>query len=178
MTETQERFLRAIAERIPAASVTEVHLFPAIRQGGVETGIAVIAAELEEAPEVEVARALEVAPELEVAPAPESSARDVSSSDEHPEFDELADAGVASGRPTSPMRHTVWSARYRHTLKGLDRGKWEVEVIAEADAPLVTVDAVVRGVQRRAGDAGEPERLGADAFRALLNEPTWPATAR
>ena len=43
MTETQQRFLRAIAERVPKERVVEVHLFPAIRQGGVETGVAVVA---------------------------------------------------------------------------------------------------------------------------------------
>src|SRR4051812_7676606 len=43
MTETQQRFLRAIAQRVPVQHVTEVHLFPPIRQGGVETGVAVVA---------------------------------------------------------------------------------------------------------------------------------------
>ena len=43
MTETQQRFLRAIAERVPMHQVVELHLFPPIRQGGVETGVAVVA---------------------------------------------------------------------------------------------------------------------------------------
>src|SRR5215207_765273 len=43
MTETQQRFLRAIAERVPMEHVIELHLFPPIRQGGVETGVAVVA---------------------------------------------------------------------------------------------------------------------------------------
>src|SRR5687767_4184863 len=43
MTETQQRFLRAIAERVPMDQVVELHLFPPIRQGGVETGVAVVA---------------------------------------------------------------------------------------------------------------------------------------
>jgi hypothetical protein len=43
MTETQQRFLRAIAERVPMDHVVELHLFPPIRQGGVETGVAVVA---------------------------------------------------------------------------------------------------------------------------------------
>jgi hypothetical protein len=77
----------------------------------------------------------------------------------------------ASTMPTSPLpasRYTVYSARYRYTLKGLDRGKWEVSVTDEADAPLLTVDAVVRGVQRRSGDADEVLRLSGDEFRAAL----------
>ena len=43
MTETQQRFLRSIAERVPLEHVVELHLFPPIRQGGVETGVAVVA---------------------------------------------------------------------------------------------------------------------------------------
>jgi hypothetical protein len=53
-------------------------------------------------------------------------------------------------------------------LKGPDRGKWETNIVAEADAPLVTVDAVVRGVQRRAGDLDDPTRLDGDELRAIL----------
>ena len=44
MTETQQRFLRVIAERIGAERVVELHLFPGIRQGGMESGVAVVAA--------------------------------------------------------------------------------------------------------------------------------------
>jgi hypothetical protein len=62
----------------------------------------------------------------------------------------------------------VYTARYRLTLKGPDRGKWDFAIQAEADAPLVTVDKVVQGVQRRAGDAEGPERLSGDDFRALI----------
>ena len=41
--DSRTRFLREIGARLPAGRVTEVHLFPAIRQGGVETGAAVVA---------------------------------------------------------------------------------------------------------------------------------------
>lgn len=115
MIETTERFLKEIAERIGAEYVETVHLFPPIRQGGVETGAAVIAASL-------------------------------------PDQD----------------RHTVYSASYRNTLKGPDRGKWEVDVKAEADAPLITVDAVVQGVMKRAGESFEPEKLTASEFRTIV----------
>ncbi len=63
----------------------------------------------------------------------------------------------------------MYSARYRHTLKGPDRGKWEASVTEEADAPLDTVGAVVRGVSRRSGDADESVRLSGDEYRALLS---------
>lgn len=44
--DTRERFLRAIADRLSADRVEEVHLFPPLRQGGVESAVAVIAARL------------------------------------------------------------------------------------------------------------------------------------
>jgi hypothetical protein len=44
MTETTQRFLRAIAERVPAAAIAEVRLFPALRQGQWESAVAVVTA--------------------------------------------------------------------------------------------------------------------------------------
>lgn len=41
--DSRERFLREIGARVPAERVTAIHLFPAIRQAGVETGAAVVA---------------------------------------------------------------------------------------------------------------------------------------
>ena len=93
------------------------------------------------------------------------------------------ETGVAVVAAASPElenaheRHVVFSARYRLAIKGPDRGKWDLDCVAEADAPLVTVDAVVRGVMDRAGDAGDPERLSAEQWRAALEEPTWAAPA-
>ena len=43
--ETRTRFLAAIAAQVPIERIAEVHLFPAIRQGGMESGVAVIAVE-------------------------------------------------------------------------------------------------------------------------------------
>jgi hypothetical protein len=115
----RERFVREVLTHVPLARVAELHLFAPMRQGGVEGGVAVIAA-------------------------------------------------VSAEDPTDPPRHTVYTARYRLTVRGPDRGRWQVDVRAEADAPLVTVDAVVRGVQRRAGDASPPVRLDADAVERLV----------
>lgn len=106
--EPRTRFLREIAARVPASRVTELYLFPPMRQGGIETGVAVIALAVED---------------------------------------------------ESSTRQTVYTATYRLALKGADRGKWEATLQAEADAPLLTVGAVVQGVQRRSGDEMEPERL-------------------
>lgn len=82
---------------------------------------------------------------------------------------ETGAAVVAASLPNHD-RHTVYSASYRHTLKGPDRGKWEVDVKAEADAPLVTVDLVVQGVMKRAGESFEPERLTASEFRTIVGD--------
>ncbi len=116
LPETRERFLKAIAAQVPAERIAEIHFFQPIKQGGVESGVAVV---------------------------------------------------VENAAPDSP-RMVVYAARYRLTLKGLDRGKWEVNVVAEADAPLVAVDAVVRGVQRRSGDVDDATRMDGDEARALL----------
>jgi hypothetical protein len=77
-------------------------------------------------------------------------------------------AAVIAAASPGRERHTVYSASYRNTMKGPDRGKWEVEVTAEADAPLMTVDAVVQGVMKRAGEQFEPERLSAHEFHTII----------
>ena len=163
--ETRTRFLAAIAAQVPIERLAEVHLFPAIRQGGMESGVAVIAVERAHEPAV-------------VEPAVDEAARDEPELDEpegdQPAGDELEgdepglDEPAVYVAPVAARRYTVFSARYRHTLKGPDRGKWEVSVTEEADAPLLTVDAVVRGVQRRSGDAEEIVRLSGDEVRAAL----------
>ncbi len=150
MIETTERFLREIAERIGVGAVDEVRLFPPLRQSGVETGVAVVAA-IPLPPEPEHAHGREEPPD----------ALTESAGDEFLPIEE-------EDREIIVHRHTVFTARYRHTLKGPDRGKWEMDVRAEADAPLVTLDAVVRGVMKRAGDPFEPERISAAAFRTIV----------
>ena len=120
--EVRERFIAAIAEKIPADSIVEAHLFQPLKQGGTESGVAVVAV---------------------AEPAPE---------------------------PT-PDRLAVYTARYRLTQKGPERGKWEFALNVEADAPLVTVDKVVQGVQRRSGDSEDPQRLTGEEFRAALPAP-------
>jgi hypothetical protein len=135
MTEdTRRRFLLAIAEKVMPDRVDEVRVFRPIRQGGQETGVAVIAVE------------------------PEPRADDI-------------------GSP-SMTRHVVYSARYRLVLKGPERGRWEATVTAEADAPLAAVEAVVRGVLRRAGEDEDPERLTGESFRQALVAEPWTAPRR
>lgn len=157
--ETRERFLAAIAERLDPEVIAEAHLFPPIRQGGQESGVAVLA--------VNHARG--------------EPATRASDSDEGPEHDRAAPRNDGLGvnadasaddtpaaRDAVDVRLTVYAAKYRLALKGLERGKWEFSMQAEADAPLVTIDEVVRGVQRRSGDEEDPIRLTGEEFRALL----------
>lgn len=150
--DTRARFFTAIAQQLPAERVIEVHLFPAIKQGGVESGVAVLAVERDiPAPALDVIDVTDVASDSEASPYAEESA-----------------VPAAPVVRVPPSRYIVYSARYRHTLKGMDRGKWEVSVTDEADAPLLTIDAVVRGVQRRSGDVDDTMRLSGDEFRATL----------
>jgi hypothetical protein len=144
LEQTRERFLMAIAASLPPERLIELHFFSPIRQGGIESGVAVIAAH----PEV-------IAPAI-VADAPPVE------EEADPDEQELPDEDAP------PRRYTVYVAKYKLTLKGPERGRWECSVTAEADAPLVTVETVVRGVMRRSGDADEPERMSGDEARDFV----------
>ena len=181
--ETRARFLAGIAAQIPADRVQELHLFGAIRQGGTESGLAVIAVAPDVGVSVDVDGGYVPPPAVADAVPLESNAAVVvhDQLDDESRFvsDEVVDAGVpaepersptAGERPAAP-RYIVYTARFRHTLKGPERGKWEMSIKEEADAPLLTVDAVVRGVSRRSGEADETVRLSGDEFRAALPEP-------
>lgn len=154
-SDARERFLMEIAAVVPPQRLAEVHLFPPLRQGTIETGVAVIAAMPEGAslpsdhPEA-VSEAPGTGEDAEAADVAEAVA------EEFPEG-----ASISS-------RHVVYTARYRWTRKGPERGKWESEVIAEADVPLLTVDTVVQGVKARAEEPYESERISGDAARALI----------
>lgn len=213
MTETQERFLRTVLTRVPLDSVVELHLFPPIRRGTLETGVAVIAtvmpvpplavhedsATLEDvgdvvdprtdAPDDEVASLTAtdlLAGDGETLDAAEASvvAESTPGDDDAPDLggaaadvesvasdDESLDAAAASEAvrvpPPSP-RFRILTAGYRHTIKGLERGKWSVEVQEEADAPLEAVEAVLRGVRHRSTEPADPELVSHDALAALL----------
>ncbi|MBX6333421.1 MAG: hypothetical protein IRY91_16355 [Gemmatimonadaceae bacterium] len=228
----RERFLKAIAERIDPERIAEVHLFPPIRQGGRETGVAVVtvlpAEERGAEATADAAAADGVAEEVAMEDAAtdhaedidDASAGDASAAGDAPQAEHAVEAGSVEGpaggaadasiasagddgdrtgetesvpsidaadlmdivssdvaeaappvRP--PVRLTVYRASYRLTLKGPDRGKWEVTITEEADAPPPAVDAVVRGVHLRAGGDDEPERLTGEAFRAALVTEPW-----
>jgi hypothetical protein len=151
---TRERFLQAIAAQLPAERWIELHCFQPIRQGGVESGVAVVAAHPERPP---------APPILADAPAAED---DLDAQGELAVF-----AAPNEDELPAAERYTVYTATYRLVLKGPERGKWEATVVAEADAPLVTVSTVVRGVMRRSGDADEPTLLSGEEARTHLFPP-------
>jgi hypothetical protein len=173
-SDARERFLMEIAAVVPKHRISEVYFFPPLRQGPMETGIAVIAA-------------------MPVGATPQFALAEVAvaESTAGAEGTEAVQAGEAADAIAAPIaeeqyvegakisaRHVVYSARYRWTRKGPDRGKWECEVVAEADAPLLTVETVVQGVRQRANEPLEAEKLDGDTVRTLLAaaEKHWQTT--
>ena len=162
MNEVRARFLKAILDQLPAERIAEIHFFPEIRQGQIETGVAVLAVVPEPPlPTVATDEAVTDETTAEETTAEETTAEETTAD--------------ASAMPATE-RFEVWSAAYRWTRKGPERGKWEVDLTAEADAPLPTVDIVVRGVHERAGEAMETERITNAELQALLSEPEWQTT--
>ena len=144
--ETRLRFLAAISERVSATggAIDEAHVFQSMKQGIMETGVAVVAASL--SPVVSLAELPPVGSEA------------------------AAQYPLQVEGATLHDRRIVYTAHYRLTLKGPDRGKWEFSLHPEADAPLITVDKVVRGVQQRSGDSMEPTKLSGEEIRVMLPE--------
>lgn len=155
MTETQQRFLRAIAERIPADRIAEVRLFPPIRQGQVESAVAVVAVEGLETVNAEREVSLEV------------TAADL------PGDGDIAPVAAAPATDRANSKFSIVTARYRLAIKGPDRGKWEFDLVHDADAPLDAVERVVRGVAHRVGDGGDPDLLSPVEFHRAVTEPWY-----
>ena len=206
LTETRERFLRTILAQVPAGRIRELYLFQPIRQGGVESGVAVVAAyeddtsAVDRRPSAEENMAVEentsavdgrasavtTEPANVAEPANAPEAVDIGEVTGHVAEAESCEVAVAADgrrptadelvaadgrRPTADAvqeKYVVYTARYRHTLKGPDRGKWEASIVAEAEAPLLSIESVVRGVQRRAGDVDPPDHMTAEELRAAL----------
>ncbi len=207
ISEITERFFKSLLTKVPLDRIEELHLFSPLRQGGVETGIAVIAAREEivldpepielPLPLAEGPTALEAEPHTSSQHHATDDAADGTSEQDLSEIPGPADEALASvdpdqvdpnyvepvhvepvpqadgAEPTAQViRHTVYTARYRLVQKGPERGKWESEVVAEAEAPLITVEMVVRGVQRRAGEESDTTRFTqAQLARALRLDP-------
>lgn len=153
MTETQQRFLKAIAERMNGGQVAEVRLYPTVRAGPIESGVAIVAATgLADVATVTV----------------ETMPVEITTAEEVP---------AEPARSGDLERLSIHTAHFRHTIKGPDRGKWEFSMVHDADAPIETVERVVRGVARRVGEDGEPELLTGNDFQRALTEPWWTASA-
>lgn len=243
MTETQERFLRTVLAQVPLETVVELHLFPPIRRGTLETGVAVVVTELpvEVAPSIvlldvtdhppvaledasfeesaldgadsaprddddalvlavsdEPADAVAIAEPVEdaepvdavvaalplEAEATESdvivsqqdgdddspyAAEETEPADDVPPQEFSADDEVViATTPAVAPRMRISTASYRHTIKGVERGKWSVEVQEEADAPLEAVEAVLRGVRHRSTEPADPELVTREQLEHLV----------
>ena len=211
MTETQERFLRTVLTRVALDSVVELHLFPPIRRGTLETGVAVIVtrlpapslvvleddADVDADAEADTEAAGEAEPEADAVEAYLGERDSIEAgvecdtlsdeSDDSPYADEgsssvaemdaeaIAVVGAVVGaveiielasRPSPRMR--ILTASYRHTIKGVERGKWTADVQEEADAPLEAVELVLRGVRHRSTEPADPELISLDALAALI----------
>ena len=127
-----------------------MRLYPTVRVGPIESGVAIVAASRAADAAEPMSDAVEMQPEVVLPIAA-------------PADDEA--------------RLSILTAHFRHTVKGPDRGKWEFSMVHDADAPIETVESVVRGVARRAGEDGEPELLSGDDFQRALTEPWWTANA-
>lgn len=208
VSETAERFLRTVIAEVPLELIEELHLFSPLRQGTVETGIAVIAVKVPVAAAAVEAEAEAEAGEPELfggeevegdiaevlgteALTAEAGATEVGATQTATTEALTAEALTAEieaealtaeieaealtaeivAAPAKPVRHTVYTARYRYIIKGPERGKWESSIKAEADAPLITVETVVRGVQRRAGEESEIVRYSAAQIARALRVP-------
>jgi hypothetical protein len=163
----RERFLAAVAEQVPLDRVVELYLFQPLRQGGVESGVAVIAAAGDASVAASATRQADGAENAAVKHRTEDAE---SPSTAQIELATAQADGAPADAEVADQRFTVFTAHYRHVLKGPERGRWEVSVVAEADAPLAAVGAVVRGVQRRAGDMEAPEHITGDALRDALGQ--------
>lgn len=162
----RERFLAAIAERVAPDRVQALYLFSPIRQGPVETGVAVLACDPVVVAETGAAELI-TADNAETGGIPRALQEAVGT------------ATATAADPNAPRpKPVVLTAQYRHTLKGADRGKWALEIFEQADAPLATVEKVIQGVQLRLDEAVEPERLDAEALRAAAAEGVWTPPAR
>ena len=160
MTETQERFLRTVLTRVPLDAVVELHLFPSLRRGTVETGVAVIASQLPVAQ-------LSVVGDTAVDDAEFATADSLPETDTYdaPDRDAVRDAAPVAG---ALPRLRILTASYRLTIKGVERGAWVVDVQDEADAPLEAVEAVLRGVRHRSTEPADPELISHHALASLL----------
>ena len=176
MTETQQRFLKEIADRMNGGRIAEVRLYPTVRVGPIESGVAIVAT-------AESARAAESAIAVETAVVETSVVETAVVETAAEETADVVSEPIENSAPVdvavTPQaeRLSILTAHFRHTVKGPDRGKWEFSMVHDADAPIETVENVVRGVARRAGEDAEPELLSGDDFQRALVEPWWTATA-
>jgi hypothetical protein len=65
---------------------------------------------------------------------------------------ELREFGTAVLSRVEGDRRRIYTARYIHTIKGKDRGKFTATVAEVGSGPVETLEALIRGVEKRADD--------------------------
>ncbi len=71
-------------------------------------------------------------------------------------------------------RRRIYTARYVHTIKGKERGKWSGTVAEVGSGPVETLEELIKGVEKRA-DEEMPTRIAPDEwFPAVADGATHP----
>lgn len=65
---------------------------------------------------------------------------------------ELREFGTAVLSRVEGDRRRIYTARYIHTIKGKERGKFSATVAEVGSGPVETLEALIRGVEKRADD--------------------------
>ena len=141
MTETQRRFLREIGARVGVSRVHEVRLYPAIRQGGVESGVAIVAAR-PAAPEPAPLGELPADDERSVPVEPYADIEAVIPVVQDSDPPAAPDASVTTATRSSPR-----DTRSRSKARSAALGRWSAP---RSRCSARYIDRVVRGVAMRA----------------------------
>jgi hypothetical protein len=62
-----------------------------------------------------------------------------------------------------PERRRIYTARFVHTLKGKERGKFEAVIEEVGSGPLATLEQLLAGIHRRLDEAAEGPKFVAPA---------------
>lgn len=76
---------------------------------------------------------------------------------------ELREFGTAVLSRVEGDRRRIYTARYVHTIKGKERGKFSATIQEVGSGPVEALDALIRGVEKRADDE-MPARIEPDSW--------------
>ena len=129
--------------QLPVERVVEMHLFPAIRQGGMESGVAVLALDLATEPKVEPENVPPAAPRIEpedeprVAPEVEPDVRPQSDPEIDPRVEPQPDDEPGDLDASSPYASAEEAAAVAEQLEEAEEAEQAAEVDDDDDAELL-----------------------------------------